>query len=124
MSNPYREPYRFEEKKESKLFKMLTKIGEFVGFILFRSPIGFCFGLIGIVAFAAYMGNRLDDARHLHAEHDTYVLRQQICAVHHGWYTPSENLQTLVACHRLSNHELFYVFQTTGLELMPESLSE
>jgi hypothetical protein len=122
MSNPYRLPYIPEKKVNYK--NMLTKIFDFFMWIFIGTPIGL-FILVGILMAALIYGfNHEADARIMHAEHDAYVTRQAICRVHHAWYTPSENLGNLVACHRLSNHELFYVVQTTGMEMTPDPTLE
>jgi hypothetical protein len=117
--SPYRKQADKPKEKGVSFMEKLKKVGEFViEGILFCMPVIMILGLVGIVIGLFYLLHKDDEARRMHQEHDTYVLNQQICDVHNGWYTPSENVPSLTACRRLTDHSLFFV-QVTGREMIP-----
>lgn len=76
-------------------------------------PLFLIFGFVVIAAAAIHAAQ----ADQMHYDHNRFVLRQETCIAHDGWYTPDENYHGLLACRRLSDHSLFYIVEDTGLEL-------
>jgi hypothetical protein len=135
VNNPYRVPAPKPVVKKESLWakfkkglqKMFSAIKEQITWALFDSPIGVVLGLLLSIGIIAYASSHEAAANRMHAEHDQYVLRQEICRIHRAWYTPSQNYQAgiyhdMMACRRLSDHSLFYVVETTGLELNPHEM--
>jgi len=98
--------------------RVTKAIGNFLHFVFIGTPLGLIAVVLGgLVAMVMGLGHA-DDAARMHREHDVYVLNQEICRVHHGWYVPSHNIPNMSPCRRLSDHRLFFV-QNTGRELVP-----
>jgi len=53
----------------------------------------------------------------MHEQHNAYVNNQQRCEAFSAWYVHSEDYHGLISCHRLDNHEQFYIVPETGLIL-------
>jgi hypothetical protein len=119
MQTPYRSPApKSVEKRKSAFMSFLKSVGNFIGdhFEVFAMVTGFLI-LVGGVSAMFYGLDHDTAARRMHADHDQYVLRQEICKVHYGWYVPSGNYHGLMACRSLDDHSLFFVIEDTGLEV-------
>ena len=124
--NPYRNPAeRLLVKKETfwdKTKKGMTAVYNTIKWFFFDSPFGFGVSIAVAFAVSIFAIAHSSNAGEMHIEHDQFVLRQEICRIHRAWYTPSQNFGNLIACHRLDDHSLFYVFTATGLELVPHEI--
>lgn len=121
MLNPYRTPSLPEKKKENKILKMISKITDLFVWLFTKTPFGFILAMLALfgVLFTSifYFSDHANAAMARHANHDAYVVNQEICQAANAWYVHSEDYHGLISCHRLDNHEQFYVVPATGLML-------